>query len=70
MKALPKLKNIVPMPAPRAVLSPRTADRASAGIAPTGTQYYRARRGQGVSPLEMARNWTTIIGSQNAASSR
>ena len=36
MKALPKLKNMVPIPAPKAVPGPKAADIARAGIAPTG----------------------------------
>ena len=70
MKALPKLRNIVPMPAPRAVPGPRIRDRTSAGTAPIGTQNHLAFPGYGVIPLEKAMNWTIIIGSQNTISSR
>ena len=42
MKALPKLKNMVPMPAPSAVLGPRITANTSAGTAPIGTQNYLA----------------------------
>jgi len=40
--AFPKLKNIVPTPAPSAVSDPRITDSASAGIAPIGTQNHLA----------------------------
>ena len=42
MKALPKLKNIVPIAAPGAVSGPGIADSASAGSAPISTQNHFA----------------------------
>ena len=42
IEALPKLKNIVPIPAPRAVPGPRITDSANAGTAPISTQNHLA----------------------------